>query len=195
MFDPTDNSFELVDISSTISTATKFYGAETATNGKVIFAPFSADGVGVFDPTDNSFELVDIGPTISTNSKFYGAATATNGKVIFVPSYADGVGVFEPPPCDASTAPTSGAIGDCTSSLASGSTCQPTCNSGYTVSGTSSCTAGTLTAATCTLNPTSPSSAANTTYAAGLAGILVALWLLWRPISTCCCLKVMHPYQ
>ena len=51
--------------------------------------------------------------------------------------------------CDASSAPTNGGVGTCTSSLASGSTCQPTCNSGYTVSGTSSCTAGTLTAATC----------------------------------------------
>ena len=51
--------------------------------------------------------------------------------------------------CDASTAPTNGGVGSCMSSLASGSTCQPTCNSGYTVSGTSSCSAGTLTAATC----------------------------------------------
>jgi hypothetical protein len=40
--------------------------------------------------------------------------------------------------CDASTAPTNGGVGSCTNSLASGSTCQPTCNSGYTVSGTSS---------------------------------------------------------
>ena len=52
-------------------------------------------------------------------------------------------------PCDASAPIKNGDIGDCTSSLASGSTCQPTCNSGYTISGTSSCSAGTLTAATC----------------------------------------------
>jgi hypothetical protein len=32
--------------------------------------------------------------------------------------------------CDAISAPTNGAIGDCTSTLASGSTCQPTCNAG-----------------------------------------------------------------
>ena len=51
--------------------------------------------------------------------------------------------------CDASTAPTNGCVGTCTSSLAHGATCQPTCNSGYIVSGTSSCRAGTLTAATC----------------------------------------------
>ena len=56
-------------------------------------------------------------------------------------------------PCDASTPPTNGGVGSCTGSLASGSTCQPTCNSGYTVSGTSSCFAGTLTAATCSGDP------------------------------------------
>ena len=58
-----------------------------------------------------------------------------------------------PSPCDASAAPANGAVGDCTSSLASGSTCQPTCDTGYTVSGPSSCSFGTLTAATCEPNP------------------------------------------
>ena len=51
--------------------------------------------------------------------------------------------------CDASNTPTNGGVGDCTSSLASGSTCQPTCDPGYAVSGTTSCWLGTLTAATC----------------------------------------------
>jgi hypothetical protein len=55
-------------------------------------------------------------------------------------------------PCDV-VAPSNGALGDCTNSLASGSTCQPTCNSWYTVSGTSSCSAGTLTAAICSHDP------------------------------------------
>ena len=62
-------------------------------------------------------------------------------------------------PCDASAAPTNGAVGTCTSTLASGSTCQPTCNTGYTVSGTSSCTLGALTAATCSANPCDASAA------------------------------------
>ena len=62
-------------------------------------------------------------------------------------------------PCDASAAPTNGAVGTCTSTLASGSTCQPTCNAGYTVSGTSSCLAGALTAATCSANPCDASAA------------------------------------
>ena len=58
-----------------------------------------------------------------------------------------------PSPCDASAAPANGGVGDCTSSLTSGSTCQPTCDTGYTVSGPSSCSFGTLTAATCSPNP------------------------------------------
>jgi len=58
-----------------------------------------------------------------------------------------------PDPCDASAAPLNGAVGDCTASLKSGWTCQPVCNSGYTVSGASRCTAGSLDPATCLPNP------------------------------------------
>ena len=58
--------------------------------------------------------------------------------------------------CDATSAPTNGAIGDSTSTLASGSTCQPTCDDGYTVSGTSSCLAGTFTTAECSVAPSPP---------------------------------------
>ena len=72
------------------------------------------------------------------------------------------------PFCDASTAPTNGVVGTCTNSLASGLTCQPTCDSGYTVSGTSSCTAGTLTAATCSASPSSPAAGGSGTPAADL---------------------------
>jgi alpha-tubulin suppressor-like RCC1 family protein len=51
-----------------------------------------------------------------------------------------------------------GVMSPCGDSLDSGSSCTPTCNSGYTVSGTSSCSAGTLTAATCAANPANPPS-------------------------------------
>jgi len=51
--------------------------------------------------------------------------------------------------CQAATPPANGAIGDCSDALASGSSCQPTCKPGYCISGSSSCLAGTLTAATC----------------------------------------------
>ena len=76
----------------------------------------------------------------------------------FLDRGATGPKDITPPPatCDASVAPANGAVGDCTSTLASGSTCQPTCNTGYTVSGTSSCLVGTLTAATCVKDPPTP---------------------------------------
>merc|ERR1719263_371548 len=41
--------------------------------------------------------------------------------------------------CDASTAPANGEVGTCTDDLEVGGECQPTCNDGYTVSGTSAC--------------------------------------------------------
>ena len=57
-------------------------------------------------------------------------------------------------PCDASALATNGAVGDCTISLASGSSCTPSCDSGYTLSGTRSCSGGTLTdTAVCNPNP------------------------------------------
>ena len=96
VFDPSDNSFALVDISSTISMDQKFAGAATARSGKVIFPPYKANSVGVFDPSDNSFALVDISATISTGYKFAGAAAANNGKIIFAPTGSTGVGVFDP---------------------------------------------------------------------------------------------------
>ena len=52
--------------------------------------------------------------------------------------------------CDAAVPPTTAPPATCTDTLASGSTCQPDCDSGYTVSGATSCTDRVLTAATCT---------------------------------------------
>ena len=65
--------------------------------------------------------------------------------------------VFLADSCDASAAPTNGASGDCTATLASGSTCTPVCDAGYTLSAVSSCTTGTLTAGTCVGNTFSDS--------------------------------------
>jgi phage baseplate assembly protein gpV len=42
-------------------------------------------------------------------------------------------------PCDASSPPANGTVGDCTSVLDNGSTCQPVCDPGYAVSGPSVC--------------------------------------------------------
>jgi surface protein len=55
----------------------------------------------------------------------------------------------DPAPCDTSAEPENGGVGDCPISLPSGSSCQPTCDEGYIVSGVSSCSLGTLTTATC----------------------------------------------
>jgi hypothetical protein len=41
--------------------------------------------------------------------------------------------------CDASTAPANGAVGDCTGTLALGASCTPTCNAGYTLAGSRTC--------------------------------------------------------
>ena len=61
-----------------------------------------------------------------------------------------------PNPCDASSPPANGAVSNCTSSLASGSSCQPKCDEGYYATGSSSCSMGTLTAAACNTNPSPP---------------------------------------
>ena len=61
-----------------------------------------------------------------------------------------------PTPCDASLPPANGAVGDCTSSLASGSSCQPKCDEGYYATGSSICSLGTLTSAACNTNPSPP---------------------------------------
>jgi len=53
------------------------------------------------------------------------------------------------PPCDASSPPANGAVGDCTGHLASGSTCQPACDAGYLPTGPTVCDNGVLTPAVC----------------------------------------------
>lgn len=58
--------------------------------------------------------------------------------------------VAEATPCDASVPPLNGAVGTCANVLDAGTTCQPTCDKGYTVSEKTNCTVGgVLEAATC----------------------------------------------
>ena len=56
---------------------------------------------------------------------------------------------FPFPNCDASAPPANGAVGDCTTALESGSSCQPTCDAGYAASGPSVCETGVLVPAIC----------------------------------------------
>ena len=74
-------------------------------------------------------------------------------------------------PCDASGAIANGALNNCTSTLASGASCTPTCNSGYILSGTRSCSAGTL-ADTAVCNADSPDDD-HAAHARGLVPLLV----------------------
>ena len=90
-------------------------------------------------------------PTCNNGYTVSGTSSCTAGNVTSATCFGNS--------CDASSPPTNGGVGTCTNSLAHGSTCQPTCSSGYTVSGTSSCNAGTLTAATCSGNSCDASSA------------------------------------
>ena len=54
--------------------------------------------------------------------------------------------------CNASTAPENGGAGNCSGSLASGATCRPTCDTGYKLSGATTCWNGNATVATCLRN-------------------------------------------
>ena len=64
-----------------------------------------------------------------------------------------GSGTCDPDPCVV-VAPDNGGLGDCPASLPSGSSCSPTCASGYTRNGVTSCLAGTLTSVvTCGADP------------------------------------------
>jgi len=94
--------------------------------------------------------------SIGESKVWRGIASSENGFQLAAVA-ARGIWTAHVTYCDASAHPTNGDAGDCDSRLVSGAACQPTCNSGYAVSGATSCTDGTLTAATCNL-PSSGSS-------------------------------------
>jgi hypothetical protein len=99
---------------------------------------FYAPGTPVaLQPVTPTYLEVYYGPAVAATASPTPAPTLSPTPA---PTYA---------PC-AVTAPTNGALGTCTSSLALGGTCQVTCNDGYGVSGPTKCSAtGVLTAATC----------------------------------------------
>ena len=81
----------------------KFNGAATAGNGRIVFAPYDADCVGIFDPTTDTFACFNISSTVNRSyslgrysRKFVGATTAGNGLVVFAPYKANCVGIFDP---------------------------------------------------------------------------------------------------
>merc|ERR1712216_169643 len=96
--------------------------------------------------------------TITTTDKMVANAAAGSQAMGIVTSTVtvsvNGAYTTVDAPCDATVATyTNGAAGTCTSAtIASGTTCQTTCNAGYLVAGTSSCSSGTLTVAACNAN-------------------------------------------
>ena len=69
VFEPGDESFQLIDISAQLSGDLKFAGATPAANGMIIFVSDVADSVGVFDTGNESFQLVDISAQLSGDLK------------------------------------------------------------------------------------------------------------------------------
>ena len=124
------------------STSSAGSAAQSSCNCDASAAPTNG---GVGDCTNSLASGSTCQPTCSSRYSVFGTSSCTAGTLTAAKCLAN--------PCDASTAPTNGDVGACTRSLPSGAACQPTCNSGYTVSGTSSCSLGTLTAATCSANP------------------------------------------
>ena len=64
-----------------------------ALSDKVVFAPCSADVIGIFDVSTNRFETVSTG-SVTGGGKFVGA-TAVGSKVVFAPYCADVIGIFD----------------------------------------------------------------------------------------------------
>ena len=88
----------------------------------------------------------------------FGTSVSISGDTVVIGAYLDddptnsgSAYVFSKyvPPCDASSPPANGTVGDCTSVLESGSTCQPVCDPGYAVSGPSVCENSVLSPAVC----------------------------------------------
>jgi hypothetical protein len=106
VFDPRDgaDTFVLIDISDTYAgpaAGVKYMGAATASDGRVVFAPYYATGVRVFDPVHDTFTSVPIASKMSPTGtpsihQFNSAATMSDGRVVFGPRHANGVGVFRP---------------------------------------------------------------------------------------------------
>ena len=91
----------------------------------------------------------------NTENAFYSTITGLTLTSLTSSSVVLRTIIAPPAPCDASGTIANGAPGSgCTSTLADGASCTPTCNSGYTLSGTRSCTDGTLTD-TAVCNPNS----------------------------------------
>jgi hypothetical protein len=79
------------------------------------------------------------------------------------------------------TAPANGTLGTCSSPLASGSACQFTCNSGYTLTGAATvCSFGALSAQTCTMSAGGSTNVPLPLWALGTLGAGLMGFASWR---------------
>ena len=78
---------------------------------------------------------------------------SVNGTTTCAAGTLTSVATCDPDPCNFVAPNNAADAGSCTATLLSGDTCSPTCASGYTRSGVTSCLAGTLTSATCDPDP------------------------------------------
>ena len=137
-------------------------------NGTVVIA--GAAGNGQYSRAYRSTHCradnpIDHGPGTGCPSKQYTLASGSSGNPTCNAGYTltgsrscntgtlTDTAVCNPDPCIADVAIGNGFASPCSSSLASGSSCNPTCNAGYTLTGSRSCNAGTLTdTAVCSAN-------------------------------------------
>ncbi len=83
-----------------------FSGAAQAGDGRIIFAPFDSNNVGIFDPSTDSYTS---GPSHGEGRfAFQGAARASDGRIIFAPRNASNVGIFDPSSDSYTTGPSHG---------------------------------------------------------------------------------------
>jgi hypothetical protein len=86
--------FTTLDISSFISSGSKYRGGVLGPNGLIYFIPFNADNVGILNPSSSSFSTLDISSSISSDYKYIGGVLGPNGLIYFIPSWADNVGIL-----------------------------------------------------------------------------------------------------
>ena len=91
IFNTSDKSFRVVDISDKITTG--FYGSVLLPNGNILHIPYSSGSIGMFDPSTESFHVE---PWRSENEVRFGGGTLTqNGKVVMSPIVDSEVGVYD----------------------------------------------------------------------------------------------------
>jgi hypothetical protein len=78
--------------------ASSYFGSVLLPDGRVLFIPNNADGVGIYNPTTNEFSsIIPQGfPTGSGTNQFQGGVLLPNGNVVMIPSGGSNIIVFNP---------------------------------------------------------------------------------------------------